>query len=65
MDGKAWYLSKTVWFGILTGVAAALMPVFPAFKAAVDGSLPAIAAIWGIVAVILRVITKDKVQLGE
>lgn len=65
MDSKPWYLSKSVWFGILTGVAAALLPIFPSFKAAVDGALPAIAALWGILAVVLRLVTKDKIQLGE
>jgi len=65
MEAKKWYLSKTVWFGILTGIAAALMPVFPSFKAAVEGVLPAIGAVWGVIAIVLRAVTKDKIILGD
>lgn len=65
MEGKAWYLSKSIWFGILTGVAAALMPVFPSLKASVDSALPIIAGVWGVLAVVLRLATKDKIQLGD
>lgn len=57
---KSIFKSKTFYFGILTAV---LMPIFPDLEKLVTENPKAVAAAWGVLTVILRKITKGKVNL--
>lgn len=59
---KPW-LSKTVWMGIVT----ALAPFIPGVAEWIANAshIETIGMIWGALAVLLRVVTKDKISLGE
>jgi uncharacterized membrane protein len=54
------FLSKTFWFGLLTAIVPALSTSAQAFV--VDNTVM-ITSIWGLAAIILRMVTKDKVIL--
>ena len=65
-ESKKPWLSKTMWFGLLTGLSpflAAVVNVDLNQILANHGAV--IASVWGALAVVLRYVTKDKVQLGE
>jgi len=51
--------SKTFWFGLLT----ALAPLLPVFQTWLAGNEALFISAWGVLAVILRFLTKDKVVL--
>ena len=57
---KSIFKSKTFYFGILTAV---LMPIFPELERIVTENPKAVAIGWGVITVILRKITKGKVNL--
>ena len=51
--------SKTFWFGLCT----ALAPMFPVLKDTIVSNPQAVAAVWGTLAIVLRLVTKSKVIL--
>ena len=53
--------SKTMWFGLAT----ALAPLFPSFGAFMADNAAMLVSAWGIMAMILRMVTKDKIILLE
>ncbi len=66
---KPWF-SRTIWLNAIMGLCSALLPFIP--KLSVVGAwlsnpthLGVIGAVWAGVAVFLRFVTKDKVQLGD
>lgn len=68
MTTKAPWQSKTILFGAITAVLAAVAVFVPAaatLKALIDANAGAIGMVWGVLAIILRLVTKDKVQLGD
>lgn len=56
---KSVLLSKTFWFGVITAVA----PLVPGVSAWVAGHLEIVGSVWGGLAVVLRLVSKDKVVL--
>jgi len=65
MESKKPWLSKTVWFGVLTAVAPFIAELSPAAEAWISGNTATIGMIWGALAVVLRLVTKDKVVLKD
>lgn len=62
---KPWY-SKSIWFGLLTAVSpfvAELLNYDLGKLLSENGA--EIGLVWGALAIILRLVTKDKVQLGD
>ena len=53
--------SKTFYFGLLTAIA----PLFPAVQAFVQENMVMMTSLWGALAIILRMVTKDKVILVD
>lgn len=54
--------SRTIWFGLLTG----LVPLFvPQAQAAIAEHTVTFNLIWGTLAVILRLVTKESILLVE
>lgn len=51
--------SKTFWFGLISGIA----PLFPAVSTFLSENPTAISMVWGSLAIVLRLATKDKVVL--
>lgn len=51
--------SKTFYFGLITAVA----PLFPAVGAWMAANTDTIGLLWGALAIVLRLVTKDKVVL--
>ena len=51
--------SKTFWFGLIS----ALAPLVPSVGAFVGNNPELVASIWGGLAIVLRLVTKDKVKL--
>lgn len=58
-NGKPWYLSKTIWVNSVLGLA---MAVYPDLKQYMDENV--IIAIFVVANLILRVVTKDTVQIS-
>lgn len=56
---KPWYLSKMVWINLLAIIAA----VIPATSGIIQEHFAVAAPIWGVVNVVLRLVTKDKLEL--
>jgi len=54
---KSLFRSKTAWFSLLMGIAAFV----PAIKEHV--SMEVFGSVWGLMALVLRMVTKDKVKL--
>lgn len=63
MEEKKWWQSKSILFGILTGIAAALAPVVPKLGEFVAANMNYLGMAWGVAAVVLRIVTKDKIKL--
>lgn len=57
-QGKAWYLSKTIWTNLVMGV---LVFAVPGMKEVVNEDV--LAALFIVINIILRSVTKDKLQL--
>lgn len=53
--------SKTFWFGIITAVA----PLFPSVGVFMAENAQVVSGVWGMLAIILRTVTKEKVVLVE
>jgi hypothetical protein len=53
--------SKTFWFGLISGVA----PLFPVVQEFMAANAASIGVVWGALAIVLRLVTKDKVVLIE
>jgi len=58
-ESKKPWLSKTVWLGIVTGVA----PFIPGVSEWVSTHVAEIGLVWGALAIALRLVTKEKVKL--
>lgn len=56
---KSVFKSKTFYFGLLTAIA----PLFPVVGTFLAENAQATGLIWGAVAMVLRMVTKDKVVL--
>lgn len=64
---KPWY-SKTMWINGILGLAAAAAIFLPAasqVKVFFDAYAAQIAMGWSVLNMVLRAISKDKIQLGE
>lgn len=59
VDPKPLYQSKTFWMNLI----AALLPLFPVVGEWVNANVEIYASIWAGLATVLRLITKDKVNL--
>ena len=59
-NSKQWYLSKTLWLQVL-GIIAIIVP---ASKEFIAQNLGESAAAWAFINVVLRLISKDKLQIG-
>ncbi len=51
--------SKTFWFGILSAIA----PLIPSVGEFVKENVSQIGMVWGAAAILLRLVTKDKIKL--
>jgi len=56
---KSILASKTFWFGILTAVA----PLFPGVGTFIAEHTATIGMLWGALAIVLRLVTKEKIKL--
>lgn len=67
-NNKPWYFSKSILLNMFMGVLVALAPAIPAAKPLADlvqNNMMMVAAIWSVLGVFFRVVSKDKIQLGE
>lgn len=64
MDVKPWYLSKTILVNLLMAIAGVVAVFKPEVAVFAKDYLGEGAAIWGIINLVLRVITKDKVSIS-
>ena len=65
---KPWYFSKTIWFNLITGLLVTVSAVWPNASFAtqwIATNRPFIDAGWAGLNVILRLVTKEKVQLFD
>lgn len=53
--------SKTFWFGLVT----ALAPLLPQVESFMAENAAQVSMVWGAMAIILRMVTKDKVVLVD
>ena len=53
--------SKTFWFGIITAVA----PLFPPVEKFVTENVVMMSSLWAALAIVLRMVTKDKIILVD
>lgn len=53
--------SKTFWFGVLTGIA----PLFPSVQTFIEQNVVMMSSLWAALAIVLRLVTKDKIILVE
>ena len=62
MDGKVWYLSKSIWVGLITLIWGLLQ-----YFGVVDQALTpeTLATVLGVVIVILRFVTKKPIELQK
>lgn len=68
MASKPWYLSKSIWLSLVGGIASALAAAFPQANAVsqfIAANLPVIGMIWGVLGLVVRLVTKDKISLVE
>lgn len=68
MASKSLFLSRTFWFNLVSGLLLALLPAFPVLKPAADwlsGNSVVVASIWSVLAIGLRLATKDAVHLVD
>lgn len=65
MEKKPW-LSKSMWFGLLTGLSPFLVALlgFDLSQLLADKGSE-ITMIWGAIAIILRLVTKEKIKLVD
>ncbi len=66
METKAWYKSRTTWFGVVQLVALAVVKIFgvdltDSVGQMTEGLITAIIAVEGIVIIVLRAVTKTKI----
>lgn len=57
---KSVFKSKTFWFGLITAIVPALSPSAQKFVAE---NTVMLSSLWGLAAIILRMVTKEKVVL--
>lgn len=65
---KPWYLSKTIILNMVMGLASTVAIVWPGANVVtgwLNANLAVLTSAWGVLGVLLRFITKDKVQLGD
>jgi hypothetical protein len=68
MEAKKPWFSKTILFGAATAMVSGLAMVWPNANFALEflnAHYAAFGVAWGIAAMILRVVSKDKIQLTE
>jgi hypothetical protein len=56
---KSVFLSKTFYFGLLTAIA----PLFPSVGSWVGANTEMAGMLWGALAIVLRLVTKEKIIL--
>jgi hypothetical protein len=64
MDSKKWYSSKTILVNLLAGVALMVAQFNPEIAKLIQENFNEAGLGWALVNVILRLVTKDKVQIG-
>ena len=65
---KPWYLSKSILLSIVMGLLTTFAVVFPwatGAQAWLTTNQALVAGVWSVLGVIFRVISKDKIQLGD
>jgi len=63
---KTKWKSKTWWMGLITAVGGVALFLFPGLDPEIPGQASAaLMAGWGVLAMVLRLVTKDKIQLIE
>jgi len=68
MADKKLFKSKTFWFSFLTGLVIALLPLFPVLTPVKDwmaGNSAVVGTVWTVLALIIRILTKDKITLVD
>lgn len=68
MDKKPWYLSKSIWLSLVGGLASALAVAVPQASVVsqfINANLPVIGMVWGVLGLIVRLVTKEKISLGD
>lgn len=68
MNSKPWYFSKTIWVNMVVGVLSALSAAFPHFNfltGLISSNMVLISTVWMGLGVVLRLVTKDQIQLGD
>lgn len=61
MESKKPWLSKTVWVGLITAVA----PFVPGMSEWLSANAAVVVSVLGAIGILLRLITKDKISLGD
>lgn len=68
MPAAPWYTSKTIWMNIIMGVCTALVPALPFAGQAgawITANGAIIGTVWMGLGILLRLVTKDAIKLGE
>lgn len=68
MASKSVFLSKSFWYAFVSGLLIALLPAFPVLKPVADwvaGNSILLGSVWGVLGVVIRLVTKDAVHLVE
>jgi hypothetical protein len=68
MNNKVFWKSKSMLFGFITALSSALSIAIPAFSSVspfMSKNEAIIGMFWGVLAMVLRAVSKDKIVLGE
>jgi hypothetical protein len=68
MEGKKWWQSKTILMNAvvsLLGLVALVMPQAAGASSFLQAHAAEVSVVWGMLNVLLRLVTKDKIQLGD
>lgn len=64
MDGKPWYLSKTILVNILMGIAMIVAVFSPTASEFIKNYFAEAGSAWALINVVLRVVSKDKISIS-
>lgn len=68
MEGKVWYLSRTIWVNLILGILASVSVAWPHatfLQGWINDHMAIFSMGWSLAAMALRMITKDKIVLSD